>query len=305
MQALPPDPPPAEIRRPWPDELTRLDHFLPPVTTGATGGGARVESALVAVRGRVERLVGAAVLSPNAARDGVQTRRLRLRIDEVPERRLALAKTLLKGALEIAWAAGTERVVFTGMLDEGSELAAVLRGLGFREASVRDIYGLPARPLLERLERIHTRLRASGAIPGGVEVTTLQPEVFAAARAFIHRHLPGHDAAMAMESSAFRPEHSLALWRDGELAGVLLVGRTGRTAIVTLRLVAPELRGGLAWANVLLLYTGIRSAVDTGLETLSFEVNPELHEDTRQFAQAQGVRPERRMVMLAVTRKNA
>ena len=260
---------------------------------------------MVAVRGRVERIVGAAVLTAHALEDGLTTRRLRLRIDEPPERRAVLERALLLGALDRARATGTERIVFADMLDAGSGLALALRDFGFEEISARDFYEFPAPPLAERLERIHARLRASGLIPAEAELTPLQPGALPRVREFIERHLPGNAVMLAASRSGYRPEHSLALWLRGELKGVLLSSRAGRSTRVGLRLVAPELRGGIGWANLLLMYVSVRGAVRMGLETISFELNPEIHEDTQQLARMQGASFTGRKSLLALRKVKA
>ena len=103
-------------------------------------------------------------------------------------------------------------------------------------------------------------------------------------------------------NAGYKPEHSLALLVRGEVRGVLLCRRHGRVSHVGLRLVAPELRGGLAWANLLLLHASTASGVSTGQERSRFEFSPAEHADTRQFAQGVGAKFLGRRVLLGSER---
>lgn len=69
-----------------------------------------------------------------------------------------------------------------------------------------------------------------------------------------------------------------------------------------LRVVAEELRGGLGWANLLLLNATLSSGLQTGLEISRFEFNPEQHLDTKQFAQLNDARLVGRRLLLKIIR---
>lgn len=270
----------AEIRAPWPDELPRLQHYLP----AAFLHDAQPPWTLVAVKGRVERLVAAAAYFLRSLQEGTVAW-LMLRVDDGPERN-ALAAALLTHAREAAWSAGADRLVLGQSVDEDSPAAEALLKFGFVPDEIHERYETPTPPFWERLNRIYERMRARGMIPSqGVTLTTLQPGVIGAVRNFLTVHIPGSASSLAMESANFKPEHSLALLVRGEVKGVVLCRRAGPVIEIGLRLIAPELRGGIAWANLVLLHATIGAGVGNGLEVNRFELNPEQHEDTRQMAQ--------------------
>ncbi len=295
--ALPPLPTPAvEIRPPWPDELPRLHDYL-----SAAFVRDRAPWTQVAVAGAVERLVAAAAFSVQTLGDGKTAAWLTLRVNDRPDRD-ALGAALLERALPAAWAAGAGRLILGQTFDEASSLAAALRAKGFTVEGTHEVYETPSRPLWERTRRLHDRMRARGWIPAEATLTTLQPAVLAAAERFIADHMPGSASTLAMETAAYRPEHSVALLLRGEVKGVLLCRRHGPVASIGLRLVAPELRGGIAWANLMLLHASLGAGVATGLEISRFELNPALHEDTRQLAQLLGATHVGRRLLLGISR---
>lgn len=284
-----------EVRPPWPDEMTRLQHFLPlafllnpqPPWLG------------VAVRGAVERLVGAASLSLQPMSDTEIGAQLCLRVENRPEQ-VSLTVALVQSALAAAWAAGVARVDLSHTLEEDSPMAAALRELGFVTATRFEVYEFPSLPLWQRLHRIYERVKARGWFPAGAELTTLQPSVIGKVRAFLTEHLPGSASALTLENAGYKPEHSVALLLDGEVKGVLLCRRSGRVAQIGLRLIAPELRGGLPWANLFLIHASSASGLHTGMEVIRFELNPEQHPDTRQMAQLFGATLVGRRVLLGI-----
>jgi len=266
-----------EIRPAWPDELWRLKHYLPAAYLYEEN-----PSFYVAVRGRVERLVAAAALSVNPLRSP-EADLLFLRAEQLPER-IELMDALVRRALDAAWEAGARSVRFGQTIDTDSPDAGMLRRAGFVEDEIHELYETPADTAWRGLDHIYRRLRDRHLIPMGAELTTLLPSVIGEARSFLLQHLPRSFSTLALESAGFKPEHSLALWLDGELKGILLCRRTGNTSHTGLRLVAPELRGGVAWANLLLVHASAKVAVQSGVVCIRFELNPALHEDTRQLA---------------------
>jgi hypothetical protein len=240
---------------------------------------------LVAVSGRVERFVGALALT------------LR-QVDEEPSTWLSMrvendnpvGAELLERGLEEAWRRGTANVHFGQTIDEQSPAAAALQAAGFVTSAVHEVYEVDARQIAARLNRIYDRLRERNLIPSNVELSTLQPSVVPQARRFLFENLPSSASALALETASYKAEHSLALLQDGVIKGVLLCRRAGTTSHVGLRVVAEELRGGLGWANLLLLHASISSGLQTGLEWTRFEFNPGQHLDTGQFADLHGAR---------------
>jgi hypothetical protein len=114
--------------------------------------------------------------------------------------------------------------------------------------------------------------------------------------------MPSSASAMALETAGYKAENSLALILNGEVKGILLCRRIGRMAHLGLRVVAKELRGGLAWANLVLLHAAMSSGLQTGLETTRFEFNPEQHLDTRQFAEINGAKLVSRRLLFKIAK---
>jgi hypothetical protein len=257
---------------------------------------------LVAVAGEVERFVGAAALSLRllATAGGAW---LYLRGEEVREQ-AEIARELVRQSLQEAWRQGAARVFLSPTLEEDSEEARHFLAAGFVCESVTERYEIEARPLGERLERIYQRLRSAGMLPPNVELQVLQPAIIATVRQFLWEHMPHSASLLALETAGHRPENSLALFVAGEIKGVLLSRRDGPVSQVGLRVVAPELRSGSGWANLLLLHESIRSGLLSGLEVSRFEFDPQLHPDTREFAKTSGARHLGRRILLRMDRPN-
>jgi hypothetical protein len=271
---------PAEVRPPWEDEMPRLHYFLPSAFLFDPN-----PFLLVAVTGRVERFVGALALTLRQMDDTPSTW-LSMRV----ENENPVGAGLLERGLEEAWRRGTESVHFGQTIDEKSPAAAALQEAGFVTSAVHEVYEVNSHEIAARLHRIHERLRARNLIPSSVELSTLQPSLVPQARRFLLENLPSSASALALETTSYKAEHSLALLQDGAIKGVLLCRRAGSIAHVGLRVVAEELRGGVGWANLLLLHASISSGLQTGLELTRFEFNPGQHLDTGQFASVHGAR---------------
>jgi hypothetical protein len=281
-----------EVRRPWADEMPRLQHFLPSAFLFD-----RNPFLLVAVAGRVERFVGALALTLRPLEQGPATW-LNLRVqNEHPA-----GGELLQRGLEEAWNRGAGSVHFGQTIDEQSPAAAVLQQAGFAVSAVHEVYEVDSRQMGQRLDRIFERLRARHLIPPNVEVTTLQPSVLPKVRDFLLKNLPSSASAVALETAGYKGEHSIALLQEGAVKGVLLCRRTAAVAYVGLRVVAEELRGGLGWANLLLLHASLSSGLQTGLERTQFEFNPAQHQDTKQFAELNGAQLVGRRLLLKIDR---
>lgn len=264
------------IRAPWPDEMPRLRHFLPPAFLASAPLFSRV-----AVRGRVERIVGAAALNVWEGERG-KAGWLFLRAEEKAEP-AALVRPMLREALAAGWAAGLRRIYLAGTVEENSPLAAVMTDEGFTIDSVHEVHESSSQTIGPRIARVHGLLVAGGRLPAGIEITTLQPSLGTRAHQFLVEHMPQSASALALQGAAYHPEHSFVLFLAGEIKGVVLCRRTGDLGYIGLRVVAKELRGS-SWANVLLLHAYLSSGARSGLTHTRFEFDPELHEDTRQFA---------------------
>jgi hypothetical protein len=173
---------------------------------------------------------------------------------------------------------------------------------GFEIESIHDAYEVSSREIFERLDRIYQRLCARNLIPANAEITPLLPPVIAKAREFLVREMPQNAMVVGIETARYKPEHSFALFVDGELKGLLLSRRVGNISHVGLRVVATELRSLSGWANLFLLHTATRSGLQTGLETSRFEFDPDEHEDTAQFARLSGARFIGRRLLFSIMR---
>ena len=278
--------------------MPRLQHFLPP----AFLLNPEPPWLHVAVRGAVERLVAAASFSLRPLESGGDLLAwMCLRAENGPDK-LPLTVALMQQAIDAAWAAGARRAVLAQTFAEDSPTVHALRQLGFTAEACYEGYEFPSLQLAQRLKHIYERVQARGLIPPGAELTTLQPAVIGKVRQFLMEHLPGSETGLTLENAGYKPEHSVALLLNGEVKGVLLCRRAGKVAHIGLRMVAPELRGGIAWANLFLLYASAGSGLHTGLEVNRFEVNPALHADTRQMAQLLGATFVGRRVLLGIER---
>ncbi len=295
--ALPPPLP--EVRAPWPDELPRLRHFLPEAYLYSNH-----PLFLVGAEGPAERLVavGALVNQP-----WQENRQALLYLRAAPgEREVAWTTALIRRALDRAQVRGLDSLNLGQTFPEDSVPARVLADAGFLPTDRNEIYSVAARPMWERLHLLHERLQASRMVPPGVRLSTLQPGLLDRVRRFLLQHMPAGASLLTLEAEGYKPEHSLALLVHGELKGVLLCRRSGNRSFVGLRVVVPELRGGIGWANLVLLHASMGTTVQSGLEECHFELNPDLHVDTRQMAQLFGARLiGRRVILRAALPKNA
>lgn len=279
-----------EVRPPWQDEMQRIQYFLPPAFLLDPQ-----PFLLVAVSGRVERLVGAVALTVRPL-EKIQASWLYLRV----ENQDAVGAELLQRSLDEAWKRGAVTVHFGQTVDEKSPTAAMLEHAGFATSAVHVVYQVDSAALGRRLQRSYERLRARDLIPPDVELATLQPAVVPKARKFLLENLPSSASALALETAGYKAEHSIALLQNGAVKGVLLCRRVGNVAYVGLRVVAEELRGGLGWANLILLHASIASGLQTGLEVTRFEFDPEQHHDTKQFAELNEARLVARRLLLRI-----
>jgi hypothetical protein len=279
-----------EVRPPWADEMPRLQYFLPAAFLFDPN-----PFLLVAVAGRVERFIGALALTLRQL-DETPSAWLSMRV----ENENPVGAELLERGLSEAWKRGTASVHFGQTIDEKSSAAEALQQAGFSPSAVHEVYEVDSHLMGTRLNRIYERLLARNLIPPNVELTTLQPSVVPKVRRFLFENLPSSASALALETGSFKAEHSLALMQDGVVMGVLLCRRAAAVAHVGLRVVAKELRGGLGWANLLLLHGSISSGLQTGLEVTRFEFNPGQHHDTKQFANLHGARLVGRRLLFRV-----
>ena len=266
-----------EIRPPWPDELWRVQRFVPSVFL--YDAAPRLD---LVVRGRAERIVGVCALSMQPLRRQ-RAGWLALHVEERPGR-TEWQEALLRRAVSAAWDAGAERIGYGHGVTADSADSALLRRMGFVTHETHEIYQLSTPDAFRRIDRIYRRLREGGGIPGGAELSPVTPAVLGAARGFLAQHLPQGIAALALENSGYSAGSSLLLWMDGEIKGLLLCRMMGNVAYVGLRVVAEELRGGLGWANLMLLHASTELGIQNGVEWTRFELNPDLHGDTQQLA---------------------
>lgn len=207
-----------EVRAPWPDEIPRVQHFLPPAFLFDPN-----PYLLVAVAGRVERLVGALAVTLKPL-EKIKATWLCIRVDE----NHPSGTEMLRSGLEEAWARGAESVYFGQTVDEESEAANGLKKMGFEPAAVHEVYEMDSREIWQRTDRIRQRLLSRNLIPPEVELTTLQPSVVPKVRKFLIANLPESASVLALETAGYKAEHSIALLQGGEVKGVLLCRRAGR-----------------------------------------------------------------------------
>jgi hypothetical protein len=278
------------IRPPWPDEMERLHSFL--------GSAFLYDSApeiVVAVKGRVERLAGAGALT--CFRFGETTMGwVSLRVEELSERP-TITRELIDRILPCARSRNCAQVFLAGTVDEKSEIATQLREIGFVVDTVHDVVESTL-TIAPRLAKILERLQAGRLLPEKISLVTLQPKVLPEVSAFLRENMPQSISSLAMQSAAYKPDHSIALFVDGKIKGVLLCRRFDDVGYIGLRVVAPELRGGVGWANLLLLHTYISAGLQSGLRVTRFELNPEIHRDTKQLAETMEARRIGRRVLL-------
>jgi hypothetical protein len=283
---------PVQVRPPWPDEMPRVQHFIP--------FGFLFEPdpfLLIAVAGRVERIVGALALSLKPLTH-LKAGWISMRVEDEDRVRM----DLLEEGLKAAWMKEVRRVYFGHTFEENSAPAKLLRSAGFETESVHEVYEADSRAIFERLDRIYQRLRARNFIPANAEITTLLPAVIPKARKFLAEQMLRSASAVAIETAAYKPDHSYALFVAGEMKGLLLSRRVGNISHIGLRVVDRNLRGRFDWANLALLHASARAGVQTGLEISRFEFNPEEHEDTRQFARLNGARLVGRRLLFTIMR---
>ena len=279
-----------EVRPPWPDELARVQYFLPHAFLFDAN-----PFLLVAVSGRVERFVGALGMTLRPL-ERIQATWLCMRVESEEAR----GTELLQKGLDEAWKRGARSVYFGQTFEEDSPAAVALIEAGFKPSAVHEVYEVNSKQMWERIDRLHERLRDRNLVPPDVELTTLQPTVVPQIRKFLLANLPTSASALTLETAGYKAEHSIALMQKGEVKGVLLCRRVGNVAHVGLRVVAEELRGGLGWANLLLLHASLSSGLQTGLELSRFEFDPEEHHDTKQFADISGARLIGRRLLLKI-----
>ena len=198
------------IRAPWPDEIARLQYFLPPAFLFDTDPFLRV-----AVAGRVERFVAALSMTTRPL-DKAKAAWLCMRAESQDP----LSAELVRLGLAEAWDRGAQSVYFGQTIDEKSEAARALGIMGFEPVSIHEVYELDSKKLWERLDRIRQRMVASNLIPLNVRLTTLQPSMLPKVRQFLMAHLPESVSIMALETGGYKAEHSIALTQENEIKGV-------------------------------------------------------------------------------------
>lgn len=122
--------PPAEVRPPWPDEIPRVQYFLPTAFLFDPD-----PFLLVAVSGHVERFVGAMAMAARPL-EGIKTTWLCMRVEDHHER---TAAEMLRRGLDEAWARGVQSVYFGETVDEKSERATALKEMGFEPAATHEV----------------------------------------------------------------------------------------------------------------------------------------------------------------------
>ena len=86
----------------------------------------------------------------------------------------------------------------------------------------------------------------------------------------------------------FTVEHSLALLVDEEIKGAFFTRNRGRESYLGLMLLDESLRGGLPWANTMMMREMLQFGMSVGVEKLIGEIHPGEHRGSHQIVRASG-----------------
>jgi hypothetical protein len=240
----------------------------------------------VAVVGRIERIVAAGVLYLSEAERSTGYLRF-----AAPAAELASASipAVLTSLAEEAAKAHAREVLLVGSIAEDHPLAARLLQNGFAPFRETEVYELDATAILRRVELIYQRLVGRGMIPPTVEAIAPRGPWLPKLREF----LDGQEVTLAERldtEEGFTIDHSLILIVDGAIRGAYFTRNRGRESYIGLILLDPALRGGLAWANTLMMRAMLCFGVSSGVERLIMEVHLDAHRGSREIALTSGAK---------------
>lgn len=264
------------IRPPFPDELPRVMGLLPHTPAQ--------HAIRIAVVGRVERIAAAAVLYfPTAERVSGLLRFTASTAQYAPG---IIPEVLVPLAAE-ARIAGAAEVVLVGSVAEDHPLGPLLLEAGFERYRQTELYAVSAVAVLERVEPVYQRLVTRQLIPGNVRVLVPRGAWMPKLRKFLDRQQRNLAERLDAEEG-FTVEHSLALIVDQEIKGAFFTRNRGRESYLGLMLLDESLRGGLPWANTMMMREMLQFGMSVGVEKLIGEVHPGEHRGSQQIARASG-----------------
>jgi hypothetical protein len=92
------------------------------------------------------------------------------------------------------------------------------------------------------------------------------------------------------EHAGFSLEHSIVLLDNNEIVGLLLARTDRNVSVIGAIVVARRLRGGIPWANAMLMHKSASNALQRGSMTIRFAANAEQNPNTIHAAQLWGAR---------------
>ena len=264
------------IRAPYPDELQRVSRILPKTP--------EQHAIRIAVAGRVERIAAAAVLYIPRGPHPVSMLRFAASIsDNSPE----ILISVLEPLVQEAKAAGSAEVVLVGSFPEEHPLTPLLLRAGFETYRQTEVYRVSATAISRRVEAVYQRMAARQLIPPTARAIPPRGRWLPKLREFLDQQNPTLEERLDTEEG-FTLDHSLILLVEDEVRGAFFTRNQGCESYIGLMLLDPALRGGLPWANTLMMREMLQFGEFVGVEHLIGEVHPEEHRGSRLIAQNTG-----------------
>jgi N-acetylglutamate synthase-like GNAT family acetyltransferase len=179
--------------------------------------------------------------------------------------------------------------------EEGTSEFGAWQRLGFAEDRRLIRYEYAVRALSTRTRTIYDRLVRQRGIPPGAQAVPLALRLWRdVVRLLLADNLIESQTLKEIEHlgplSYFNPA-SRVLLLDGEVKGAVLTRVRGRYSEVMELTVTPELRGGSAWANALLLLHSTEIGAALGQEVVVMWADPARHPMTTRLARRMGSKP--------------
>lgn len=264
------------IRAPFPDEMPRVLRMLPPTPEW--------HAIRIAVVGRVERIAAAGLLFfPTAERVTGLLRFTPPTAHFAPE----MIPEVLAPLLEEAKHAGAAEVVLVGSVVEEHPLGPLLIEAGFERYRQTEVYEVNASTVLERVEPVYQRLVSGRLIPTSARAIVPGGAWMPKLRQFLDEQQRTLSERLDTEEG-FTIEHSLALIMDEEIKGAFFTRNHGSKSYLGLMLLDESLRGGLAWANTMMMREMLQFGISAGVEKLIAEIHPGEHRGSQQIVRAGG-----------------
>jgi GNAT superfamily N-acetyltransferase len=212
-------------------------------------------------------------------------------------RRKGIGRALVRAAAALC-RDDAERFQAWDAVDEGSEVEAFARAVGFTRHRRTFYFDAELADCKALIEPIHGRLRDYGAIPANTEVVALRD---APARDVARLVSDAFDSPIddvlanvrGQAPAGFDVEYSFVLLLDGAVRGALLQRRIGDVPQVEVSVIAPDLR--LGWAAVVLLREAANRGIAAGARHIRFRCEDGVL-DTINLARRVGARHVRTAV---------